>query len=303
MGADTRTMWTSTLIAVCLASVAVVAGGHAGLAPAAPTTRLTEVRELYEAAEYERALALAGQPDPSPAGSADARDIRVYEALCLLALGNRSRAAATIDEILRADPEYQPSPELPKRLKGLVDEVRDELRPALTKSHYLAGKDKLAAGDYQAASKEFSMVLELADAPHDGPRQDYADLRLLAGEFREIAERGLVDEKLAAAKVAVAKVTQEPPVIPPVVIRQDVPPWPAVLATARNGDARVGALSGLLEIVITREGTVGSARLTKRIHPLYDARLIDAAKQWRYQPATRGGAPIEYLKRLEITVR
>jgi outer membrane biosynthesis protein TonB len=58
----------------------------------------------------------------------------------------------------------------------------------------------------------------------------------------------------------------------------------------------------MLELNITKTGTVDSARLIKRIDPFYDVILLNAARQWKYQPATRNGEPVEFVKRLAIAI-
>jgi TonB family protein len=310
MWAEARIAWASVLVWLCLPIATAVAAGADGPARTPQArSRLSEIRELYEAADYDRALLLADQPERAGVGPPEARDIRVYEALCLLAIGNRSRAAERVEDIIRAEPMYQPSTDLPKRLKLLVDDVRDALRPVLAQSHYRQGRDKFAAAQYQAAAKEFSLVLELADPAHDQPQQEQADLRLLASSFLDLAERELVEQALARAKVAAApQAVPDLPsaptqVVPPVAVRQDVPPWPASLAAERRASSHGVPLTGILELAITEEGTVASVRLSKSIHPFYDAMLLSAAKRWKYQPATRNGSPIEFQKRLAIEVR
>ena len=76
-------------------------------------------------------------------------------------------------------------------------------------------------------------------------------------------------------------------------IRQDLPQWPSRLGTAPQ---RVG----VFEIVIGPSGVVVQAQVKQSIHPLYDALLLDATRNWRYQPATKGGASTTYLKTLRV---
>jgi tetratricopeptide (TPR) repeat protein len=310
MCAEARIQWAASLVWLCLATAIAVAAPTDGPAtPPQAQSRLAEIRELYEAAEYDRALLLADEPESTGVGGPETRDIRVYEAVCLLAIGNRSRAAERVENIIRADPMYQPAADLPKRFTLLVDEVRDALRPVLARSRYRDGREKFAAAQYEAASREFSVVLELAGAAHDKPQQELEDLRLLASSFLDLAERALVEQSLAKTKVATPPQVESTPepapaqVVPPVAIRQDVPPWPAALVATLKAGPPASPLTGILELAITVEGTVASARLSKPIHPLYDARLLSAATRWKYRPATRNGTPIEYQKRLAIEVR
>ena len=86
----------------------------------------------------------------------------------------------------------------------------------------------------------------------------------------------------------------------PVVIQQDIPAWPPSLVSHLGQQA--DALTGVLQIVVTKTGDVGTVTLIKRIHPVYDALLVAAAKQWKYQPATLRGQPIDFVKRLNVKV-
>ena len=81
--------------------------------------RLAEIKGLYESAEYDRALAAVDHASPAVVAPAEARDIEIYEALCLLALGKKAEANAKIEGVIRAEPLYQPSTELPNRLRAL----------------------------------------------------------------------------------------------------------------------------------------------------------------------------------------
>jgi TonB family protein len=87
----------------------------------------------------------------------------------------------------------------------------------------------------------------------------------------------------------------EPGVTPPVPVRQDVPRVPtSIVAQAR---AR-----GLLEVVIDEQGRVTGLTVRLSIHPMYDAQLIAAAKDWRYKPAMADGVPVKFRKVIQVTV-
>lgn len=57
---------------------------------------------------------------------------------------------------------------------------------------------------------------------------------------------------------------------------------------------------GSVEVVIDAEGKVTSAKLVQSVHPRYDQVLLAAARAWRYKPATKNGAPVEYVKVVDI---
>ncbi|MCA1563026.1 MAG: energy transducer TonB [Acidobacteria bacterium] len=266
--------------------------------------RLAEIKGLYESAEYDRALAAVNRANPAVLMLGEAREIEIYEALCLLALGKKVEADAKIEGVIRAEPLYQPSTDLPNRLRALVDEARNRLRPALAQSHYIAGKELFDAEEYEAAVAEFALVLQLTDVPADRSRSEFGDMRILATGFRDLSVRAIATSKPRVSEAPAPPPPRPPdaPVVPPVAVRQNLPPWPASSGGLRREAQGLAPLNGVLEIVITKTGTVGSAKLIKRIEPFYDTLLLTAARQWRYQPATRNGVPVEYVKTLAIAV-
>jgi hypothetical protein len=267
--------------------------------------RLAEIKELYESAEYERALAAAAVDPASPAvvRPGEARDIEIYEVLCLLALGKNVEANAKIEAVIRAEPLYQPSTDMPNRLRALADEARIRLRPALAQSHYVVGKELFDAEEYEAAGKEFALVLQLTDVPSGSSPSEFDDMRILATGFRDLSVRAIADPKPRASETPDPSPQRAPdaPVVPPIAVRQNLPPWPATPAASRR-EAQGLALNGVLEVVITKTGTVASAKLIKNLDPAYDVLLLTAVRQWKYQPATRDGVPVEYVKRLAIEI-
>jgi TonB family protein len=68
----------------------------------------------------------------------------------------------------------------------------------------------------------------------------------------------------------------------------------AVLSQARE--------RGILEIVINEQGRVQEASIRSSVHPVYDSLMMAAAREWRYQPATFGGTPVKFRKRIQVAV-
>jgi TonB family protein len=90
--------------------------------------------------------------------------------------------------------------------------------------------------------------------------------------------------------------SEEPGIEPPEIVRQDVPAVPAAIAgMTRN--------VGVLDLVIDEEGRVISMTLRARIHPVYDAALMKAAKDWKYKPAKLNGTPVRFRKLIQIAVK
>jgi hypothetical protein len=219
--------------------------------------------------------------------------------LCFLALDRASEAESAIAEQIQSDPLFQPKSDMPPRLRSLAAHVSASLRPKLLQQHYKLGKARFDANDYPAAIEEFTLVIDLADAVGEGePQQD--DIRTLAAGFRDLARRASLTVSSPTTAPAQPPPTATAPstVIPPTVIRQDIPRWPSALDAAKTPASR----KGLLEVVVGPTGEVESAKIIKHIHPHYDALLLAAAKSWSYEPASKDGKPIEYVKMVEVTI-
>jgi hypothetical protein len=287
------------------------------------SARFGEAKRLYEAAEYDLALAQMDAIDFATVPPEQARDASLYEALCLMALDRTPEAVSKIEQIVRGQPLFHVPDDTPPRVRALVDDVRNRLRPALVQQHYQSGKALFDADAYARAIEEFTLVIELVDDAGEGiGASGLGDVKTLAVGFRDLSQRALASS--APNTVPATAMTRdaapapngtavpggasapdsapvESTIVPPVVIRQNVPEWPRWLSinTRRQG---TGTLDGVLDIIIGSDGKVESVELVTRIHPLYDGLLIEAAKRWQYQPATRNGQPMPYPKRIMVKV-
>ena len=94
-----------------------------------------------------------------------------------------------------------------------------------------------------------------------------------------------------------------PPVAPaaaitttePVTLRQDLPPWKPTKNELRQ-------FSGIIEVDIDEHGDVVAARMITALHPIYDLELLSAARQWKYEPAQRGGVAVKSSKRISVVL-
>lgn len=280
--------------AVCLVGVAATASGQDVLDP---------VRLLYASAEYEEALTTLGRLRTEAEPDA-ATEIDRYRALCLIALGRSTEADKAIEAIVKADPLYQPAPaDASPRVRAAFDDVRRRLLPGIVRSSYAEAKAAYDRKDFDDAAKGLEQTLRVIDDPDAGSQPDLADLRVLISGFLDLSKAALT--KTAPADAAAARTPAPnaaapvpPTIVEPVVIRQQLPTW-----SVPSGSALRGEFRGMIEVDIDERGSVMLATLTDSVHPMYDPLLLNAARDWQYQPARRNGQPVKSRKRVEVVLR
>lgn len=278
---------------IVLAAVNVTAAAQQTL----PSGDVERVRTLYIAAAYAEALAAIPSGDGEPART----DLQQYRALCLLALGREAEAVSAVERLVSDHPTFlPPTSETSPRMLSILTSARSRLVPELAKRAYIDAKAGYAKQDRAAAAAGFQRTLELIDSLPETEKTPLNDLRLLASEFLDLsatagrpsAPSGTEgdDPKPAATPVAPAG-----PYLPPVAIRESLPPWNPPDTAARRTE-----YEGLLRVQIGPDGRVASATMVKRTHPSYDVAAVRAAKSWTYQPATRAGEPVASQKDIEV---
>jgi hypothetical protein len=85
-------------------------------------------------------------------------------------------------------------------------------------------------------------------------------------------------------------------VVPPVVIRQQMPSIPPGLANLLSTIHR----SGVLDVTIDQQGNVEQAVMREGVHPIFDTLILDAARSWKYGPAMKDGVAVRYLRTIAI---
>lgn len=272
---------------------------------------LAAARDLYSAARYDEALAMLNGLRPQESGNPVAmRAIEQYRSLCLLALGRGPEAEAAIAAVVAADPMYLPTEtEASPRVRTAFSEVRQRQLPDIARARYASAKGAFDRKDFQAAEHQFRELLRLIDDPDMGGR--LGDLRVLVAGFVDLASASAPpppapkpeprrEEPAPAAAPAVPDPQRvfngdDAGVIPPTQIRQDVPRVPQQIANQTRD-------RGILEVTIDEQGRVVQARLRVSLHPIYDAQVLAAARDWRYQPAVFAGRPVKFRKIIQITV-
>jgi TonB family protein len=60
---------------------------------------------------------------------------------------------------------------------------------------------------------------------------------------------------------------------------------------------------GAIKVLISADGKVESAEIVSPTDRRYDRELLNAARAWTYQPATRNGLPIQSEKVVSVHLR
>ena len=302
MSSPARRLIAPFLLAASLAQNAL--GQVAG-----PRDVVGTARDLYASARYDEALAVLNdyRSGDTSIAVADRKSIEQYRSLCLLALGRGTEAETAIAALVTADPSYQPTDaEASPRVRAAFSDVRRRLLPEIASARYTEATALFDRQDHAAAAQQFKRVLALLDDPDMGGKG--GDLKTLSTGFLDLAVAALTPPP--APKPAVAA---PPPPVPqpdlnriytsldkdvtaPGIIRQEMPRLtPQMKAQAQE--------RGVVEIVIDEQGRVTFAAIRQPMQPLFDADVLMAAREWRYQPATRLGRPVKYRKRIQINVQ
>jgi TonB family protein len=296
--------------------LAAVFAGAMGAAPRLSTAAdLASVKELYAAASYEEALAMLGSVD----AAADRSVVEQYRALCYLALGRTGEAEAALEALVTRNPRFtMQESEVSPRLVAMYRDVRTRALPAIARQEYTEARAKFDKEQFEDASRQFARALQVLNEAGPGD-PSLADLRTLVEGFVNLAEAKAIAARPAPerppppvavpppAPAAAATAAPAVPAIfnsgsegvtPPVELSRQLPAW-----TPRTALTAAATFRGTLSIVIDEEGKVESASLAKPITPEYDGRLIAAAKNWRFRPATRAGQPVKYSADIAIVLK
>jgi tetratricopeptide (TPR) repeat protein len=280
---------------------AVVLALFMSVAPASAQDFLSRARELYATADFEEALKVLDEAGVETVTPDQRQSAREYRALCLLALDRTEEMEKTIEQMIDADPFYRPAAERTShRFLVVFGTVRRRLLLSKVRERYAKAKEDLEEQRESEATAGFELVLRLVkdagdESEHDGGPDDrtLADFGTLAAQLLD-ANRVARERNAIAPEKAVYRNT-DPQVIPPVPIRQDIPPWQSI-------DVDGDRFDGELELLIDTQGDVQQAWITVPIHPAYDQVILQAAAKWKYRPATKYGRPVVYYKAVTISL-
>ena len=274
---------------------------------------LEAARQLYASAEYTSALSMLNALSSVDSPREERRAIALYRTLCLLAVGRRAEADSAIESMVSADPLYRPdADEIPPRMRTAIADARKRMLPAILQEKYKESKAAFDRQDFGRAAVGFREMLDglgdpdIAMAASQSP---LADLKTLAVGFYELSSKALVPPPAAPAPVVTQTVLPPGPsatiqapklytaddrnVVPPQAIRQQIPAFPGKVTVAK---------SGVLELVIDTSGNVESAMMRVSVNAQYDRMATTAARSWQYQPAMVDGAPVKFVKRIQVSL-
>jgi hypothetical protein len=300
----------------CVRLAALAAAAALMAAPAAADDSLAAARELYASAAYEEALTLLDRLREGAAGE-EVPAVEQYRAFCLLALGRPSDAERAMEAVVAASPSYRPSgDDVSPRVRAAFAEVRRRLLPAILQQRYVSARTSFDQKDYVRAASGLEELLALIDDPANvtlAAQPPLSDLRTLAVGFRDLSLKamtpppmpppdvapGVIASALPAVPVAVPNLVygpQDSEVVPPVTLRQSLPRMPVPRTALKP-------VQGSIEVLIDEKGSVEAAAMRVGVDAAYDPIALDAAKDWKYQPARLRGAPVRYRKIVLVDVK
>jgi tetratricopeptide (TPR) repeat protein len=283
---------------------------------------LERAKSEYASAAYDDALAtLTGIEAGTPVDVVEAEQ---YRAFCLIALGRTEEAERAIGVLLQANPRYVPSETVASpSVLSLVSEMRRKQLPEVARRLLEEGRTAYTRKEFEKAQGQLGLLLEILDEEGMRAQEGSEDLRLIASGFIGLMEAaaalparradsspgvpvtgstrspaagipapGVPPEEDSSPAVQQSSLgTARDALEPPVTVEQTVPVW-----VPPDGVAGANAYRGAVKVRIGTDGRVKTATIERPSHPMYDVRLLQAAKGWLYRPAMRNGEPVESEK-------
>ena len=241
------------------------------------------------------------------------------ERVLTLPLG-RVPEAETAEALVVGDP-LAPlhATDLSPRIRSMYDAVRARVLPRLIRDRYREGRAAVEAKDASAAAAAFTSAKRLMDEAERAKVADsgLADLRMLVDGFLALSTSqppasAPVSKPVASTPVSPA--TPPPPavrrekavytiddddVVPPQIVSQPIP----VVPDAPRERVLRARRPMIVNVTVDPSGRVRNASIVVSINSIYDRMVMDAAKSWRYQPATRGGVAVAYEKAVAVRIQ
>ena len=284
---------------------------------------LSAAKDLYASASYEEALTSLAAIQPSTIEIT--RQVDMYRAFSLYALGRMAEAETAAESLIRREPLVELD-EVAPRVEAMFQNVRKRLLPALIRTEYRTARSDLEAKNSESAKARLIDARQmLARAQKLGAWDEgLADLQVLVDGFLDLTRATAVQPPPPPAAPATSvSTTTSPParqmdsplpiqvaapstsygpedegVTPPAIVDQRPPQLPEQIRRILRGTSG----RGTYDLVIDEKGAVQQATVRASIHPAYDALVVVASRTWKYLPATRNGTPVRYRKTIQITL-
>jgi TonB family protein len=300
-------MNTVVVVSVLYAAAATVAAGQ--------HDPLQVARDLYQSAAYEEALSELGRVKSSVTTADAAQEVDQYRAFCLVALGRMDEAEAVAESLVRKDPMMTIERlDAAPRIEAMFASVRKRVLPQVIRAEYRTARALATEKSPDAASQMTRVHRMLGEAEKIGAWDEtLADLRTLVDGFRELlqAAASAAPDRASAARVAEAADTKGPTapldpqavyrpdnteVLPPVTVSQPPPQVPAALLDIVRRTRR----TGIIDVLIDERGSVQEVAVRQSVNSAYDTLVVATARTWKYQPATRHGVPVRFVKSIVV---
>ena len=283
---------------------------------------LLAAKDLYASASYEEALTTLAGIESS--GTEIARQVDMYRAFSLYALGRTAEAEKVAESLIRREPLVELDEAAP-RIEAMFQNVRKRLLPVLIRTEYRTARTDLDQKKPESAKARLNDARRmLASAQKIGAWDEgLADLQVLVDGFLDLTTRAAADQASAAAPATVVSAApsgsaqqmdapltiqrgpapmsygpEDEGVTPPSIVDQTLPRVPEQLRRLLRG--RTG--TGVIDLLIDETGAVQQATVRTSINTVYDALVVTSSRSWRYRPATREGVPVRYRKSIQITL-
>jgi len=278
---------------------------------------LTMARDLYASAAYEEALSELARGKSTAPTPAAALEMDAYRAFCLVALGRSGEAETIAESLVRTNPMFTVDGyrDVSPRIADLFTGVRKRLLPQLIREEYRTARVSAVQNAPDAESRLTHVHELLGEAKKIGAWDDtLADMSLLVDGFRDLARRpaAAVDSTVTSPRpnagepldtaifptiVRTVFGAQDGDVVPPVVLSEARPVMPIGVIEQAKKLSRPCTI----QVLINERGAVEQVTVRDSVNSAYDSRVVDAARKWRYQPATRSGTPVKYVKIIAIS--
>ena len=299
---------------------------------------LSAARDQYASAAYEDALTtlsrLDGEVAPDVARQAD--EYRAFCLYALGR--NREAESVAESLIRKGPLVRLEAADASPRLESMFSDVRKRLLPSLIRERYRVARAAVDQKSFSAAEPSLAEAHRMiAEAERLGVKDDgLADLSVLVDGFLQLIKSN-ADQRAASQQTPAAVVPNAPAAVPgrpaapspssvraeapapaaagatkaaavvpqvysavdegitpPVVIEQKMPPMTAEMQRV----AKTIKAKGMLDLVIDESGRVVDATVRQSMNSAIDALVVRAARNWKYQPAMKDGAPVRYSKTL-----